>query len=104
MAGAIVQARSRVARLGIINTGARVDHDADLDEAVHVAPGACLAGCVTVGARTLLGVNCAVRPGIVIGADVVVGAGSAVVTTIEKGMCVGGVPARLLSAASKAAP
>jgi len=80
----------------IINTGAIVDHDNRLGAAAHIAPGSALAGTVTVGERTLVGVGSAVRPGITIGADALIGAGSAVVTDVADGAAVGGAPARPL--------
>ena len=51
------------------------------------------------GERALVGVGSAVRPGIRIGADAVVGAGSAVVADVADGAVVGGAPARALSRA-----
>ena len=52
------------------------------DMAAHIAPGCRLAGSVTVGDRTLVGVGSCVRPGINIGADCLIGAGSTVVKDI----------------------
>lgn len=53
-----------------------------------------MAGTVTVGANSLLGVGVAVRPGVTIGDDCTVGVGAAVVNDLtEPGVYVG-VPAR----------
>ena len=93
-AGAIVIVGATIRGGAIVNTAASVDHDCDIGEAAHIAPGARLCGNVSVGARSLIGVGSAVRPGISIGDDVVVGAGSAVVKDLPaKGRFVG-CPAR----------
>ena len=96
MAGACLNADTRVGDLAIVNTGATVDHDGDLGEACHVAPRCGLAGNVTVGARAFLGVGCSVIPGITVGADAVVGAGAAIVRDIAAGARARGVPARVV--------
>ena len=96
MAGACLNADTRVGDLAIVNTGAAVDHDGDLGEACHVAPRCGLAGNVTVGARAFLGVGCSAIPGVTIGADAQVGAGGVVVRDIPAGALAMGVPARVV--------
>jgi sugar O-acyltransferase (sialic acid O-acetyltransferase NeuD family) len=99
-AGSVVFAQAAVnpgATLGrgcIVNTGATVDHDCHLDEGVHACPGVHLAGNVRVGARTWIGIGACVKHGVRIGNDVVIGAGAAVVSDVESGLTVVGVPAR----------
>ena len=60
-----------------MNTGASVDHDCHLGDAVHIAPGAVLAGEVEVGPLAF------------------VGAGAVVTRDVGDGMTVSGNPARL---------
>jgi sugar O-acyltransferase (sialic acid O-acetyltransferase NeuD family) len=93
-AQAAINAGAALDRGCIVNTGATVDHDCRLDEGVHVCPGAHLAGHVTVGARSWLGIGSCVKHGISIGNDVTVGAGAAVVANVAAGLTVVGVPAR----------
>ncbi|MGS3174633.1 acetyltransferase [Aeromonas sanarellii] len=76
MAGAIIQAGTRIGANSIINTGAIVDHDCHLGSDNHVAPGAVLSGGVVTGERVHIGTGAAVIQGISIGADAVVGAGA----------------------------
>jgi sugar O-acyltransferase (sialic acid O-acetyltransferase NeuD family) len=94
LAGAVVNAGARLGRGCIVNTGATVDHDCILGDGVHVCPGAHLAGEVTVGERTWLGIGCCVREGIRIGAGATIGAGAAVVSDLPDGVTATGIPAR----------
>jgi acetyltransferase-like isoleucine patch superfamily enzyme len=61
-----------------------------------VAPGARLAGNVTVGEGALVGIGSCAVPGVSIGAWSVVGAGAAVTKDVAERATVGGVPARPL--------
>lgn len=93
MANAVVNPCAKVGRHCILNTGAIVEHDNRLADFVHVSPGAKLAGGVTVGLRTWIGVGACVINNIEICADVMIGAGAVVTKTInDKGTYVG-VPA-----------
>ena len=49
MAGAVLQTGSVVGENAIVNTRASVDHHCHLGQSVHIAPGAVLSGCVTIG-------------------------------------------------------
>ena len=80
----------------IVNTNATVDHDCVLSDGVHVAPGAVLAGAVSVGCGSLIGIGARVLPGVEIGERATVGAGAVVITTVEPGTTVAGVPARVI--------
>lgn len=93
-AGAVLNAGASVGVGGILNTGCSVDHDCFLADAVHISPGARLAGGVTIGECSWVGIGACVKQLISIGANVVVGAGAAVVSDVGEGMTVVGVPAR----------
>jgi UDP-perosamine 4-acetyltransferase len=94
MAGVVINAEARIDNLAIINTGATIDHDCVIGRAVHIAPQCGLAGNVTVGDKSLLGVGCSVIPGISIGEDVTVGAGAVVTEDVPSGATIVGNPAR----------
>ena len=96
MAGAVVNAESRLDDACILNTRASLDHDGHIGEGAHVAPGCALAGNVTIGRLSFLGVGTSVIPGIVIGEDTVIGAGACVVRPIPARAKAYGVPARLV--------
>lgn len=91
---AAINAASVIGDDVIINTGATVDHDNTISTGAHIAPGSHLAGNVSVGERSFLGVGTAVIPGITIGADAVVGAGSVVIRDIPSHARAWGNPAR----------
>jgi len=92
--GAVVNVDSQLAIGSIINTGARVDHDCHISSYSHVCPAAALAGSVTVGMHSWIGIGSQVKQGISIGSNVTVGAGATVVSAIGDGLTVVGTPAR----------
>lgn len=96
MANAVVNSSAIVGRGSILNTSSSVDHDCNLGEFVHLSPGARLAGNVTVGDRSWVGMNAAIREGVVLGRDVVVGAGAVVLQDVPDNLTVAGVPARTI--------
>ncbi len=93
MAGVVINADSEIADLAIINTGATVDHDCRIGRAAHIAPQCALAGNVTVGQYSFLGIGTKVIPGMTIGAKVTIGAGGVVIRNISDEVVAFGVPA-----------
>ena len=102
MAGAVVNAEAVIEDLAIVNTGSTVDHDCRIGRAAHISPQCALAGGVTVGAGTFLGVGCKVIPGVRIGDHATVGAGAVVVSDIANGVSAMGEPARPAAPPSRA--
>jgi sugar O-acyltransferase (sialic acid O-acetyltransferase NeuD family) len=96
MAGCVVNADAYLGGQVIINTGATVDHDCRIEDAVHIAPGCHLCGGVSVGQGSLLGAGTTVTPGVKIGCKVIVGAGSTVIRDVADEARVSGSPARPL--------
>lgn len=94
MAGAVINAETRIGDLSIVNTGATVDHDCVIGTAVHIAPNSALAGNVTVGDGTFMGIGCRAVPGCTIGSWAIIGAGAVVVHDLADGVTAVGVPAR----------
>jgi UDP-perosamine 4-acetyltransferase len=78
-----------------------VDHDCRIGIAAHLAPQCALAGNVSVGAETFLGVGCKAIPGVLIGDNVVLGAGTVVISDIADGTRAVGVPARPIQSRRK---
>lgn len=94
MAGSCISTRVRIGDQTIINHMANVDHECILGKGVHIAPGATLAGCVTVQDHVMIGAGATVLPNLTIEEDVIVGAGAVVTKDIDAGSVVVGVPAQ----------
>lgn len=80
----------------IVNTAASVDHDCDIGNHVHIAPGVVLSGGVTIGDNCHIGTGAKIIQGIRIGANSVVAAGAVVIRDVSENARVAGVPARLM--------
>lgn len=91
--GAVVNAGTRIGDDAIVNTGATVDHDGLIGNGAHIAPGCHLAGNVTVGRLSFLGVGTVVIPGIEIGSESTLGAGSVVIRDLGDNRMAWGNPA-----------
>ena len=92
-----VHAQASIGTGAIPNTGCSVDHDAQISDAVHICPGARLAGEVQVGRCSWIGIGASVIQQVSIGSDVTVGAGAAVIRDLADGVTAVGVPARVVS-------
>ena len=97
MAGSVINAGARIGDNVIVNTGAIVEHDCLIGNHVHVATGACLAGGVLVGDGSHIGIGASIKQGVTIGAGAIVGAGAVVLTDVQSGTTVAGVPAKILN-------
>jgi acetyltransferase EpsM len=93
MAGVIIQPGSTIGRHCIINTGACIDHDCFIEDFVHIAPKAALAGGVMIGEGTLIGIGSSIVPNVTIGKWSTIGAGAAVICDIPDNCIAVGVPA-----------
>lgn len=91
--GVVVNAYAQIGMGCILNTLCSVDHDSVLARAVHVSPGAHLAGGVRVGEASWIGIGASIRQLIHIGDDVTIGAGAAVVRDVPDNIVAFGVPA-----------
>lgn len=94
MPGAVINAGSVIEDGCIINTNASVDHECNLGNCVHIAPGTNIAGNVKIGECTFIGTGSCAVDGITIGANVLVGAGTVLIRDIEDNCTVVGSPAR----------
>lgn len=95
LAGAVLNANARVEEGVIVNTSASVDHDCHLGSYCHVAPGCVLAGGVTIGSRSLLGVGTRIIPRCSVGSDSTIGAGATVCCSLPSRVLAVGTPARV---------
>ena len=93
MPGAIVNVGSAIGDGAILNTASSVDHDGRIGARAHIAPGAHLAGNVTVGEGAFFAAGSCAIPGMNIGSWATVGAGGVVIRPIEPNSVMIGVPA-----------
>jgi len=97
LANVVLAARAVIGRATILNNSCNVDHECRLGEGVHIAPGATLCGCVTIGDDTMIGAAAVVLPRLTIGNSVIVGAGAVVTRDVPDRTVVVGNPARPLA-------
>lgn len=94
MAGVVINSSTRIGNGCIINTSSSVDHDNEIKDYVHLSPGVRTAGNVKINHTTWLGIGSVVSNNIYICEECKIGAGAAVVDSIEQPGLYLGVPAR----------
>lgn len=94
--GAAVGVDVSIGRTVIVNTKASVDHECVIEDAVHIAPGAVLCGCVRIARGVFVGAGAVVLPRVEIGEGAVVGAGAVVTKSVSPRVVVAGNPARII--------
>ena len=101
MARVVINAEARIGKNCIVNTAAVVEHDCRIGDHVHLSPGVLLGGGVTVNPFAHVGIGAIALPGVEIGERAIVGAGAVVLDSVPSGTTVVGVPARILTRASR---
>lgn len=96
LALANVAADARLGEACIVNHHASVDHECQLGNGVHLAPGAALCGCVSIGDNVFVGAGATVLPRLQIGKGSTIGAGAVVTRDVPSGVTVVGNPAKLI--------
>lgn len=81
----VVNANAHIQKLCIINTGAIIEHDCNVEAFSHIAVNSVLCGGVSVGKSTLIGANATVIQGKRIGNNCIIGAGTVIRKNIGDG-------------------
>lgn len=92
MANVVINADTVIGVGCIVNTSSSVDHDCKIKDYVHISPGAHVAGNVTIGEMSWLGICASVVNNISITNNVTIGAGGVVVGDINESGTYVGVP------------
>lgn len=95
MAGAVINAATRIGKHCIINTSAVIEHDCIIEDYVHVSPNATITGGVSIGEGTHIGAGAIVIPNITIGKWATIGAGCVVLEDVPDGTVVVGNPGKI---------
>jgi sugar O-acyltransferase (sialic acid O-acetyltransferase NeuD family) len=96
MPGVVINSFAKIGKAVICNTSSTIEHECQIGDFAHIAPGAVLAGGVKVGANSFIGANSVVKEGVCIGSNVTVGAGSVVIRNIPDGKKIVGNPSRFI--------
>lgn len=94
--GAVVNADTILHDHVIINTGASVDHDCCIEAYSHIAPGCHIAGHVSIGEGTFLGVGTTVIDKQRVGSWSAIGAGGVVTKPLPDHVLAVGAPAKVI--------
>jgi sugar O-acyltransferase (sialic acid O-acetyltransferase NeuD family) len=95
-AGTVVNPATQIGANVIVNTAATVDHDCVIEDGVHIACGAHVAGHVHVGRGSWVGMGALVRERVRIGAHTLVGAGALVLKDLPDHVVAYGSPAKII--------
>ncbi len=92
----VINADVRIGRHCIINTGAIIEHECNVDDFSHISVGTTLCGEVNVGKNCMIGSRSTVIQCTNIGDTCLVGAGAVVLKNIPDNSTAVGVPARII--------
>ena len=92
MANVVINADSKIGDGCIINTSSSIDHDCLINNYTHISPGVHVAGTVSVGECTWIGIGTSIKNNLYITSNCIIGAGAAVVKNIKEQGTYVGVP------------
>ena len=96
MPNAVINAGTKIGKGVIVNSGAVIEHDCIIDDFAHICPNASLAGGVTVGRESWVGIGATVMQLCTVGNNSTVGAGAVVIDDVKDNHTVVGNPAKSL--------
>lgn len=100
-AGSILTTNIQLGQYVQINLGCTIGHDVQMGDYTTLAPGVHVSGWVHIGKRVYIGTGAVILNGtqeepLLIGDDVIIGAGACVTRSISAGLTVVGVPAEVI--------
>lgn len=97
MAGVTINTDVKIGKHCIVNTNASIDHDCIIEDFVHLSPNVALAGTVSVGEGTHIGIGACVIQGIKIGRWCTIGAGAVIIRDVPDASVVVGNPGKIIN-------
>lgn len=94
MAGTVINSGAEIGKGVIVNTSSSIDHDCVIEDYVHIAIGAHVAGTVHIGETTWIGAGAIVSNNISVTSGSVIGAGAVVIKDIIDSGTYVGIPAK----------
>lgn len=96
MPQACINAEVKIGKHCIVNTASVIEHECVIEDFVHLSPSVTLAGNITIKKRAKIGIGSRVIPGVTIGEDAIVGAGTVVIKDVPDGAIVVGNPGKII--------
>jgi sugar O-acyltransferase (sialic acid O-acetyltransferase NeuD family) len=91
-----ISVNTYIGKMSLMSAGSQLAHDSKLGDFCSVMPSVNISGNVTINERVYIGVQSAIRQGISVGNDSVIGMGSVVVKNVPDSCTVVGNPAKLM--------
>lgn len=96
MPQACINAEVNIGKHCIINTACVIEHECIIEDFVHLSPSVTLAGNITIKKRAQIGIGARIIPGVTIGEDAIIGAGTVVIRDVPDGATVVGNPGKII--------
>jgi acetyltransferase-like isoleucine patch superfamily enzyme len=96
MPNVVVNAMSNIGEGVILNTSSVIEHENYIGDFSHISPAATLSGDVTIKCFTHIGVKTAIKQGLTVGQNCIIGAGSIVLKNIEDNKICFGNPCKII--------
>jgi acetyltransferase EpsM len=93
---AVIGNNVKVGMCCIVDTGAIIDHDTEIENFVNISPGSVLCGGVKIGFGAVVGAGTTIIEKITIGKNSLIGAGSVVIEDIGPNVVAAGNPAKVI--------
>lgn len=96
MPHACINAEAKVGIHCILNTACIIEHECIVEDYVHISPSVTLAGNVTVKKGAQIGIGARIIPGITIGENAIIGAGTVVIHDVPANATIVGNPGKII--------
>lgn len=96
VAGAVINPDTKIGKHCIINTRASIDHDNRIGDFAFIAPGVITGGNVTIEDFAFISIGARIVPGVKIGKNSIIGAGSTVLNDVPSHVLAYGSPAKIV--------